>query len=281
MELGICSFEVTRPTVGEVFAAMSELGFTETQFSFVSVCGEEMPEEVPDWAVEETIRAKEKSGVAVVCVNGTYNMISPDPTERARGRRAFEQVAAAGERLGCRLISLCTGTRSDISMWTAHPDNNRPEAWRDLLLEMEWVLQLAEEHDLRLGVETEASNVVNNPAKALQLIQELQSDRVRVIMDCANLFQPGTARPELVQPTMRHAFELLGDHVDLAHGKDIKGGEGLQFAAPGTGLVDFGYFRELLSSVGYTRTMMLHGFAAESEIQQSVARLRPLLADRT
>lgn len=281
MELGICSFELSRPTVGEVFRSMRDLGFAETQLSFASVCGEEMPAEVPEWAVDEVARAKDESGVAIVCVNGTYNMISRDPAERARGRRTFEQIAAACARMGCGLISLCTGTRSETSMWTAHPDNDHPDAWRDLLHEMESIVQIADRYDVLLGVETEASNVANTPAKTLRLIQEMGSDRLRVIMDCANLFRAGMARPELVRPTMSEAFDLLGDHIELAHGKDIKAGPGIDFAAPGTGIVDFEYFRELLSAVGYRRSMMLHGFAAESEIEPGAALVASALAGRS
>lgn len=271
VELGICSFEISHGSVSGVFSAMKRLGFVQTQFSFASAGLAEMPDEIPDEVVQAVVRAKNQTDIPIVCVNGTYNMLSRDPDVRRQGRHSFEAIAAVCDDLGCELISVCTGTRSTQSMWVPHPDNNLPDAWSDLLLEMELLIQIAERHNVRIGIETEASNVANTPEKTRQLLHQLRSDRLRVIMDCANLFQAGTARPDLVRPTMERAFELLGGDVALAHGKDIKEGPGIEFVSPGSGIIDFGYFAELLNDIGYQNSMMLHGFTDQSHIGPGAA----------
>ena len=71
-------------------------------------------------------------------------------------------------------------------MWMGHPDNQSTEAWRDLLYTTEQLLEIAERYDVNLGIETEYSNVINTPERAVEYIKEMQSDRMKIVMDCAN-----------------------------------------------------------------------------------------------
>jgi sugar phosphate isomerase/epimerase len=76
---------------------------------------------------------------------------------------------------------------------------------------------------------------------------------------------------------MRHAFDLLGGSIALAHGKDIREGEGLAFTHAGGGIVDFPYFKELLNRHGYHGCMLLHGIKKEQEFKESVEFARSVL----
>ena len=38
-------------------------------------------------------------------------------------------------------------------MWRHHPDNDSPEAWRDLVVTMTKALTTANKHDITLGIE--------------------------------------------------------------------------------------------------------------------------------
>ena len=59
-------------------------------------------------------------GVEIVAINGTYNMIHPDPAVRDEGVRRFETIAAACAPLHCNFVTLCTGTRDPDNMWRWH-----------------------------------------------------------------------------------------------------------------------------------------------------------------
>lgn len=273
MKTGICTQEITRDNVQAVFDAAAQYGFEQVQFNMLSVCGIETPEEIDPLWVDEILAAKSRTQTQIVAINGVFNMIDPDPKARERGFRGFSQIAGICRRIGCPLVSLNTGTFSTQSMWHFHPDNNTEDAWRQMLDMMERVLTVAEECGVDVGVEPEASNVVNSADKAARLIREMQSDRIKIIMDCANLFHPGEAKKENVAPVMEHAFELLGDRVALAHGKDIEESDGIVFTAAGQGIVDFALFRSLLDGIGYEGSMILHGFHQESEIARSIQYL--------
>ena len=222
-------------------------------------------------------RAAEANGVEIVSVNGTFNMIHPDPAERADGLARFEELAKHMHELNCNFVTLCTGSRNTNSMWRSHPDNGTDAAWNDLLTTMRAVLDIAERYDLILGLEIEPNNVINTPEACRKLIEAFDNTpRLQVIMDIANLFRPGTAHKENVRPTMRHAFELLHDRIYLAHGKDISECDEVRPTYAGNGIVDFAYFKELLEEVNYPGCLLLHGLHAEAEFPKALSFIRTI-----
>lgn len=73
---------------------------------------------------------------------------------------------------------------------------------------------------------------------------------------------------------------MLGDDIYLAHGKDIKEGEGLDFTHAVNGIVDFDYFMDKLKAYGYSYTdgMLLHGIKDERCFPQSVSFMEEVIA---
>ncbi len=278
MRLGMLTKELRRSTPGELFEAIGALGFSEVQLELGSVLPGPLPERIEQGTLEEIHAQAQQHGIAIAAVGGTYNMIHPDLEVRAAGFERFETIAAACAPLHCRFVTLCTGTRHPENMWRWHDDNLKPDAWDDLLVSMEQVLAVAERYDLLLGIETEASNVINTPEKARRLLDTFNSPRLKIIMDVANLFQRGEARPENVRPIMDNAFALLGPYIQMAHGKDIQAGEGLAFTHAGNGIIDFGYFVDKLRECGYTGGMLVHGIKDERYFPDVVAFMRDVLA---
>ena len=278
MELGMLLGELQRPTLDELFAAVSGYGFTQVQFGYASVYGTDLPESLEPEAVRQIAAQARAHGIEIVAVSGTWNMIHPDVAEREQGLARLAVIAASCQHLGCDFVTLCTGTRNRESMWRWHEDNQTQGAWDDLLVTMQGAVELAERHDLVLGIEVEASNVVNTPERARTLLDTFGSPRLQIIMDVANLFQPGEAREENVRPILDRAFGLLGDDIRIAHGKDIQAGDGLAFTHAGNGIIDFGYYVAKLRASGYTGGMLLHGIKDERYMPEAVAHMRVVLA---
>lgn len=137
--------------------------------------------------------------------------------------------------------------------------------------------KVADSCGVLLGVETEASNVVNTPARARRFMDEVGSDRIGIILDPANLFQIGEADTVNVRGILDKAFAYLGKDIILAHGKDILAGPGLAFTAAGKGIVDFDYMLKLLAESGYEGGMILHGIKNPADIAGCVAFMRKKL----
>ena len=273
---GICTTDLTTRPADAMFAAIAEAGYAAVQFGFSTVTDTDYTAdgkiEFPDCkellkngTMERIRNAAEAHGIAIAAVNGTFNMAHPDPAVRAEAVRRFDSFLAASKSIGASIVSLCSGTRCANHLWTYDPANRTDEAWRDMLDSMCRCTELAERYDLILAVETEASNVISTPEDARRLLDTVASRHLKMILDPANLFLPGTARPENVRPTLRHAFDLFGDDIVLAHGKDIHAGDGIDFCATGEGIVDYPYLAALLSEIGFTGDMMLHGIYEEEK----------------
>ena len=277
MRLGIFATTFPRDNVGEVFDAIGSYGLRSTQFDLKAAGLATLPDVIPD-AVATAIReAATARDLPIAAVEGTFNMAHPDPAHRADGLRRLEVLAESCSSLGASMITLCTGTRDPDNMWRRHPDNTSPEAWRDMRAAVEIALQSAETYDLVLGVEPEISNVMSSAAAARRLLDELDSPRLKVIFDGANLFDAGDPERRLdrAADVLARAAELLGPDIALAHAKDVTA-DGT-FVAAGQGGVPWDRYLRVLTDAGYTGALVLHSLA-EQQVAESTALLQDILA---
>lgn len=283
MRIGICTtdFKTHMPAM-DLFRKMADMGYETTQLAFSSVteCGFaadtriEIPGSVSLEAIAAIRAAAEATGITVCAVNGTWNMAHPDREVREEGIRRFDGFLAAVAALGCPIASLCSGSRNAGHLWRPHPDNSAPEAWADMLDSMRRCARLAEKHGIVLAIETEASNVIDTPEKARIIMDEVGSPNLKMILDCANLFHAGDAKPENVRPAIDRAFACYGRDIVLAHGKDIRAGEGIDFCGTGFGIVDFPYTLDCLKDAGYTGEMVLHGIYRDEDMHGCLAFMK-------
>lgn len=278
MRPGIFAKTFSRSSPEGVLDAVVAHGLYETQLN-MSVAGlPSMPEEI-DPALADLVRgAAARRGVTLAAVSGTFNMAHPDGEVRRDGLRRLGVISGACERLGTARITLCTGTRDREDMWRRHQENGSPEAWRDMLTTMQAAIEIAEDHGVTLAFEPEINNVVESAKKGRRLLDEMRSPRLKVVMDAANLFDAGDPARQLSRSegVLHEAFDLLGDHVILAHAKDVRASG--EVVAAGRGDLDYGLYLEHLVDTGYRGPLILHGLG-EDEVESSVAFLRERLAN--
>jgi sugar phosphate isomerase/epimerase len=261
MKIGTFSKIFARPRLEQALDALGAAGLEGAQFNLESAGLPAMPDALDPGLCRRVRLQFAKRGLELAALSGTYNMAHPDPAERQLGLRRLQvQIRACGE-LGARIITLCTGTRDPDYMWRPHPDNNTPEAWADLVASLEQALPLAEEHRVVLAFEPEISNVVDSPTKARRLIDELGSPWLKVCMDGANIFPTGTL--ERMGEVLRHAFDLLGGDIALAHAKDLVADGEAGNKPAGTGVLDYGLYLRLLEQSGFTGSLILHSLKEE------------------
>ena len=255
MQLGIFAKTFAVQGAGPVFNAVRAAGYETAQFNLACLGLPSMPDEIPLSTAEEIAQASRAAGIGIAAISATYNMIDPDPGRRAKGLLRLGVIMARASAMGTRLVTLCTGTRDAEDQWRYHPDNDTPQAWRDLAEEMQKAIELADRHDVDLGIEPELANVVSSAAHARRLISELQSPRLKIVLDPANLFEIATdgERRRLVAG----AVDLLGDRIAMAHAKDRDAQGG--FAAVGQGVIDFRHFAGCLRAAGFDGPLVTHG----------------------
>ena len=281
MKTGICTtdFEKSaeKKTADELFGIIHELGFRCVQFAFSSVaeCGYtpngqlEIPSVIKPECCRAVFIAAEKYDLPIEVINGTYNMAHPDPDVRAEGLKRLETLMQAAKELSTEIISLCSGTRNAKYLWSPSDENENEDAWADMYDSMQRATELAEQYGITLAIESEASNVIRTPEKARRLLDSIGSDKLKMILDCANLFHMGHAHKNEAPETICHAVEVYGKDIVVVHGKDIREGDGIEFCATGLGIVDFALTAELLRQIGYKGDMFLHGIYDISDMKRS------------
>jgi sugar phosphate isomerase/epimerase len=272
--IGIFAKTFPRPTPEENLDAVRSHRLAVVQYNLACAGLPSLPERIEPHLAQRIGGAAASRRITLAAVSGTFNMIDPVRERQVEGMRRLRQLAGACAALGTKIITLCTGTRDPDDMWRGHPANRRPDAWADLMAAMEQALAIAEEHDLWLAVEPETANVVDSPARARRLLDELRSPRLKIIIDPANLFHVEDLPHQ--RAILDAAFDLLGPDIVLAHAKDVRVVDGtVHQVTAGTGVLDYQHYLTLLRQIPVP--LIVHGLA-ETEVDGALAFLWGALA---
>lgn len=274
MQLGIMAKTFARPTVEGVLDAVAGHGLHHIQFNFTCAGLSNMPERIDPGLLDKIRQGLESRKISVAAVSGTFNMIHPDLQKRREGLERLPVLAAACRQLGSSIITLCTGTRDADDMWRRHPDNQSPQAWKDLVETLSEALAIARRFNVTLAFEPEVSNVVDSAPKGRRLLDEMYSPHLKVVLDGANLFPAGKL-PQM-RGILDEAFALLGQDIVIAHAKDLDRDGEAGHRPAGKGLLDYDYYLRLLRQAGFAGPLILHSLA-ESEVDECVSFLRAKL----
>jgi sugar phosphate isomerase/epimerase len=271
MDIGILTNTFPHTSIADALGAVRAHGLRTVQLELASAGLASLPDAIP---VETTTRIRDASraaGVAIAAVSGTFNMCHPDAAQRRVGLRRLDTLAAACADLGTSIVTLCTGTRNRDSMWRPHPDNGGQAAWRDLASTMGDAARIGEARGVTMAFEPEVNNVVDSAHRARRLLDEIDSPKLKVVIDPANLFHAGEL-PRMGD-ILDEAFELLGHDIALAHAKDLDHDGDAGHLPAGHGLLDYRRYLELLGRSGFDGALILHGLR-EADIDGCVTFLR-------
>jgi L-ribulose-5-phosphate 3-epimerase len=119
--------------------------------------------------------------------------------------------------------------------------------WRRLRSAVEEMAEEAEKFGIMIGLEVASRHIVGTARDLAQLIDEVPSSNIGVVMDPCNLMTQDNYEGQ--HEIMQEAFRLLGHRVVSAHSKDIKlDADGkLQTVSSGQGILNYPMFIELLN----------------------------------
>ncbi len=255
MKLGIFTKTFPGSDPLTVFNAQRRAGYALAHYNMACSGLAALPSEIPDATVAIVHAASAAAGVNVCGLSATFNMIHPDAAVRQAGLASLDALAGAAAKLSIPILTLCTGTRDANDPWQYHVGNQSKDAWRDLCATMARAVDIAETHGVFLGVEPEHANVVNSVDAGLRLLREMNSTRIKFVIDPANLIE-GVAPSEQAR-VVAGAVAAAAPHIAMAHAKD-RDHTGRVVAA-GQGIVDFPHFFRLLKQVEFSGTMVTHG----------------------
>jgi sugar phosphate isomerase/epimerase len=272
MRLGIFAKTFAGQTPEAVLSAVAAAGYETCQYNMACSGLPSLPVEIVPEAQAALEAARERSGVGIAALSATFNMIHPNPAARLEGLQSLNALAGLARALKIPLLTLCTGSRDAKDQWAHHPDNQSPEAWRDLTETMAQALKIAEAHGVALGVEPEHGNVVCDAKTARHLLDDMQSPMLKIVLDPANLVKDESGVAQ--QGLLAAAIELLAPEISLAHAKD-RDTTGKVVPA-GNGIVDLDFFLKRLKQSGLEHPVITHGFEA-SDAPRVAAFLKGLI----
>ena len=252
VQLGVFSKTFPRPSLGETLDAVQKLGIDQVQLNTT-----------PPTNCRQEFASR---GLTLAVLSATFNIIHPDQEMRRAGSARFDELARMATRLGAQTLSVCTGTRDPDDMWRKHPENDSADAWHEMLSAMSELAKIAEEHNITIAFEPEQANVVNSAQKARALLDALQSNNVKVLIDAANLLTVENLSEQ--DRVLRDAFDLLGTDIVVAHAKEFSQDGKLGNARLGSGAVNFGLYTSLLRELGRPIALIMHGFG-EKDAEES------------
>ena len=271
MQVGVMSGTFSRPTLGDALDAILAHDIRHVQFNWSTAHPKRPLPEVID-AICPVIREEiDKRDMVIAAVPQNVNMVDADPEKRRQGIDRLSMVIRAAKSAGTSVVATCTGSRHPESMWRHHPDNASAETWRLLRSTLEQVLPVAEAADVTVAFEPEINNVASDARKSRRIIDEMGSPNLKVVLDAANIF----GKDDLPRMTevLDEAFDLLGDHVAIAHGKDLDRGGDAGHLAAGTGKLDYAHYVKLLCGLSFDVPIILHGLS-EEQVPASAAMLK-------
>ena len=271
MQVGTMSGTFKRETLEETLDASLAQGIHHLQFNWGSAHPSgPLPEVIDEIASYAGVEFK-KRNMVVAAVAGNANMVDVEPEKRQKAIDKLLMIIPVCSKIGTKVIATCTGSRNPESMWRNHPDNQSESTWKTLRDTLEKILPAAEAAGVDIAFEPEYNNVCPNARLSRKLIDEMASPRLKVVMDAANIF--GKDDLPRMKEVLDEAFDLLGDYVAIAHGKDLDHGGDAGHLPAGSGKLDYAHYVKLLCSLSFDVPVILHGLT-EKQLPESVAMLR-------
>lgn len=277
MRLGIFARTFSGPSLDAVLDAVVRHGVYVVQFNLSCAGLATVPENLKSDECERIRAAFSTRRLEIAAISGTYNTIDPDRSRRESMTIRAIQLIRSAPKLGTRIVTLCSGSRDPLDMWRAHADNDSAESWRDLLQTLEQLLPVAEAGGVILGIEPEGGNVINSAKKARQLLDEVRSSNLRVILDGANLWNKSS--PISLEDTIREAFELIGAEVALVHAKEIPTAAHGTLNSIGSGRMNWNLYFDLIKSIRFNGPVVIHN-VAPTQVDESLRFIQAKLTER-
>jgi sugar phosphate isomerase/epimerase len=273
---GVMVREVRRPTFDDALERIHDMRFECVQFNLNVLGLATVPESLPSGKAGEIGATFWAYGLSVAAVSGTFNTAHPDDSVRKAGIAGIKILCESAEAMGTRVITLSTGTRDPENLWRAHPENDSDAAWTDIAGSMAKMIKIAEANSVILAFKPEATNEVNTIEKAVKLLDQIDSENLKVVLDPVNLLTADTITAQ--KDIFTNAFSLLSDRIALVHASDLTGwndtGGTVKRAPAGKGLIDYPSFIKLLKRSVFQGPVILHGLE-EADMPAS----RDMIAD--
>lgn len=241
MRLGVVGMTPAdfREINGGHLAAIGELGLSGVGFH----AGAELIREVDEAACAGVRQTFDQAGMDLVQFGIGYRecLFHPNPAHRELVLQSVERGIQVSRMLGAEFCLIRTGSLSPRGSYSPDRANMTPESRARLLDTLSRIATVAEAAGQTMVIETHLLTIMDSPETNREILVELGSPRMTVVMDYVNHFP---TLPHVFASTARlnHIFDVMGPVSGVGHCKDIRIGDGLVLhideAIPGEGELD-------------------------------------------
>jgi L-ribulose-5-phosphate 3-epimerase len=238
MQLGIRLHDTVDLPLEERLANVNKQGFQCGHLALKKVISEYSVENTsltPGFAMYlQKIFAKNDIDVAVL---GCYlNLATPDKKELKETMDTYMANIRFASMLGCGVVGTETGAPN--TDYKPVPECRSEEALQTFITNLRPIVAYAEKMGVILAIEPVIRHIVYDPKRARQVLDEINSPNLQIILDPVNLLS--MENYEKRDEVIAEAIELLGKDTAVVHIKDfIVGEEDLVSVAAGTGIMNY------------------------------------------
>jgi sugar phosphate isomerase/epimerase len=236
----------------------------------------------PDSEIAEFKSALKQYDVTLFDVHVYVNNIHPDRAERQKNLKHTVRECEAAERIGSPMVTTHTGSCSEISPVTIHPDNWTAETWKTSVESIKQILRDTSGMKVCLGIEALNLININNPRAHLKLMEDVGDPRCKVCFDPTNMMS--IEKYYHATEIINEGFDLLGENIMACHAKDSlitpnRMSAYLTQVPPGEGVNDYETYLVRLSRMQWPRTLLIEHLqdeqypAAKAYIEATAARM--------
>lgn len=238
MQLGIRLHDTKKLCFEERIADVSQLGFKCGHLALAKVIDEFPTTDealTPGLAMYlKNVFAKNNVDIAVL---GCYlNLANPNPEKLAQITHRYMAHIRFASWLGCGVVGTETGAPNET--YTHVPECHSEEALQTFITNLRPVVKYAEQMGVVMAIEPVWKHIVCNPKRARQVLDEINSPNLQIILDPVNLLDICNYQDQVA--IVDEAIELLGPDVAMVHLKDFVVEDG-KLVSVGAGLGNMDY----------------------------------------
>lgn len=237
MEKGIRGHDIREKGLVNISRKAKECGIKYLQLVLEkSIDGFETGNFTKEYAEE----IKKELGDTRVAILGSYiNPSNPDDEGLKNDIEKFKEKIKYASVLNPIAVGTETGTYKDGM-------TDSEEAYQRVLSTMKEIVAEAEKYDVNIGIEAVHFFVINTPQKMKRIIDDLNSDNVRVIFDPTNYISIDNYKNQ--HQIFSDVFELLADKICVIHIKDFAVENGsARGVKPMEGIIDYKFIMQKMN----------------------------------
>ena len=215
MKIGVRAHDFGRQPAQALAANIKQAGFDCVQLAPTkAIEGITGFSDITENNLEVMHKAFLDNGLEITVLGCYIEPSVPDKETRLHNVDIFKANLTNAKKLGVQIVGTET-TNMDIST----PQSEREKVYTLLKDSVKRMVEQADKEDVIVGIEPVAEHTLNTPELARRLLDEVKSDKLKIIFDPVNLVLPGTVHNQ--DKIFTELFSLLGEEIVAVHIKDI------------------------------------------------------------